>query len=618
MTPFREERELDDNKKPPAGADDDLVVTVQTSASDPSGQTSTKNGLDVVSSDAVESLTANTPAAESADGTTPGRGGRRRLTTVLIASVVTLALAGGIGAYAAYQRFFAKDQDPARFMPSSVAVYAVVDLDVSIDQQLKLAKHADKLKLPAAADGDTRDGSGEIINDLVRKLPLTGVDVKRDLTSWLGHRVAVGLWLDDKSRPVALISAASTDDAKAAAGLDRVRSTVRGANLGYVVHDGAALIAITEGDGQQAAEAADAAAAKSPLAGLESFQKAKDSLGDDQLALVWVDMVRYDAATSAILKEAMSDFDGPGSDQQVQTKPGKQPKGTAITGVRATDEGFEARFRTFGAETSKASMTDAVARLSALPANTQVGAVVGLKDDLSESTSPLGGMSMLPYGLLVGSMTSPALDAGQNEPGGPDTLPQPTAAELKEFDALMQKDPRTLTAAEAKRIKEITGMSVEQLRGPNLPAVPEKADTPPTPVGDPLRGLAGAKVTVAIARLAGQTSFRAIAETTSADAAKTLATLAPDVSRDAKTTVNGTTVTLETTGYAPGGGTLADQATFRKLVAGAPSNTEVAFYADFESALTDEQRKKYPVRALSVLQGTDNGQQVGLVRILIG
>src|SRR2546427_4827327 len=82
--------------------------------------------------------------------------GRPRRTRTLVAAGATLLLVLGIAV--AYRVLSSQDRRPEDLLPASVIAFAGIDLDVSLDQQLKLLKLADKL--PRDAGGGSTDPTG--------------------------------------------------------------------------------------------------------------------------------------------------------------------------------------------------------------------------------------------------------------------------------------------------------------------------------------------------------------------------------------------------------------------------------------------------------------------------
>jgi hypothetical protein len=517
---------------------------------------------------------------------------RRRLIT-LLAGGVTLALAAGLGAYVTYQKLFSDGRHPEQFTPASVLAYVAVELDVSLDQRLKLAHLVAKFD----QRGETDESMEDLLTTLLERIHLTGVDVKRDLTSWLGRRIALSAWLDEQSRPYALVSATSTDDARARAGLDRVRTTRNDVDLGFVVRDGRAIVAIGGANAQQAANAAAAEAQRAPLDHLASFQEARRWLDAEQLATVWLNLDRLHDATraSAGLDPAMvglpDDYIG---------------HGTSIMGVRATADGIEARYRTFGAEAKGGAVHDALAQLSALPADTQVGAVMGLPDQpVPQLRSPFGldGALIALLGGVSGMSRGPAIV----EPSAPPSPRIHSEAEIKEIEALLAKDPADLTDAESRRLKELLGFF------PN-----EMPTAPPMSMNDPLAAFAGASVILAVVGLPGHPSVRAVVAAASAGSAADIGRLADGFPDDVVVTVKDATVTIASSDYTAGSGRLADLDAFRAVMAGAPADTAAAVYVDLGSALTASQRERVPVRAIGLVQGMQGSDEIGQLRVIVG
>ncbi|WP_155372060.1 hypothetical protein [Catellatospora vulcania] len=546
---------------------------------------------------------------------------RPRRMPVLIAAAVAVVLLLGVGAYAVYRFAFADGRKAEEFTPASVVAFASIDLEVGLEQQLKLLKLG--AKTPQSTGGDTEEQRDKAMGDLLHRLGLDGVDVDRDLLSWLGRRVAVSFWLDGEDG-YALITASSTDSGDAEAGLGRVRAGLKDASLGFVVRDGVALIAVGAKNGQQAAEKAFAEAERAPLATAASFSADRAWLQGDQLAVIWADLARYgDAVTSMIQVGMTAEEKEMMGLTSAETSPAEQ--GRFIAGVRATDHGVEARYRTFGAKATPSGLRDAVARLGALPADTHVGVVAQLPRDLSASAGALGS----PYGLLMamamGGMTSGIgdevdLDA-LDEPvptGVVDTpvipeSPELTPAEEAELDALLDKGFDKLTPAERKRVEKLLGLPADAMGdigdGPLGGAGPFAA----------LPALDGAVLSVAVRTKAQQDpAVRIVAEALDAAAAGKLVEMLSGMGSSGLTaTAEGTVVTATSSGYTAGSGTLAGQTAFQHAVADAPAGTDVAVYVNLAELLPPAERAKTPFQALVLLQGVDNGDQTGVLRLVM-
>ncbi|MEU7821097.1 hypothetical protein [Catellatospora sp. NPDC049133] len=545
---------------------------------------------------------------------------RPRSVRVLVAAAVAVVLLLGIGGYAVYRFVFGDGRSAEEFTPASVVAFASVDLEVGLEQQLKLLKLS--AKTPKDTGGDTAEQRDKAMAELLRGLGLTGVDVDRDLLSWLGHRVGVSFWLDD-GQAYALITASSTDSADAEAGLGRVRAGLKTASLGFVVRDGVALIAIGEKNGQQAAEKAFAEAQRAPLATAAQFSADRAWLQGDQLAVVWADLARYGDAVTTAIQAGMTAEEKEmfGLAAPEDAKPKEQ--GRFIAGVRATDHGIEARYRTFGSNATPAGLRDAVTKLGALPADTHVGVVAQLPRDLSAAADAPGS----PLGLLMAlAMTGMTTDiSDQVDVGGALGEPSPTGvvetpeipqgpeltpAEQAELNALMEKGFDKLTPAELERVEKLLGMPGLGLDDGPLGGV--------SPFGA-LPALDGAVLSVAVRTKAQQDpGVRIVAEALDAAAAGKVVELLTDLGLSGLTaTAEGNVVTATTTGYTPGGGTLAGQEAFQHAVADAPAATGLAVYVNLAELLPAAERARTPFGALVLLQGVDGGDQTGVLRLVM-
>jgi hypothetical protein len=579
----------------------------------------------------------------------PTASARRRChLPVFVGAGLVLAILLGVGAVVGWNALFAGAQ-PADRLPASVAAYIGIDLAPNPEQQARLLAIADRLpRLGRMSGGDALDPR-RLIDDALGDV--AGVDPRRDVTDWLGARFGAGAWLDKSRRPYAVTVAASTDDDQARAGLGRLRDAVNDAALGFVVKDHVALIAIGERDAQAAAEAAAAEAASAPLSESSAYGDARRWLDGDQLAVLWVDNSRLNAFADAMLAAAGPDGGVlfPVPDRAAET-------GSSILGVRATDVGLEARFRSFGSPRAANPMPDALTRLGMLPADSALAAVTRLPDDLA-SPSRLDIVSpILGFGLVL-----PTVIAGLFEPIHEEfsEVEEPTPAEFEEIEALMSKDPATLTDAERARLKELIGYDpskvppidpdyqpreltpaetleveslmskdpatltdaerarLKELLGFDPMEVPEGAG-PFGPDNDVLESLSGATVSVDAAGFSDDSSFRAVAEVTTRERAATLKAKSAEAGGGVTVTVSGTTVTAVRNNHAGGASRLADLPTFQRAVAGGPNRLETALYVDLRrTAPPDDREKLAGLTALAVLIGEQDGDQIGVIRLII-
>ncbi|MBV1848695.1 DUF3352 domain-containing protein [Catellatospora tritici] len=587
----------------PAGSplDPTRSVAESTAAADAPGSDA------VITLDAVDAA----PAAAAA---------RPRRTPVLIAAVIAVVLLLGVGAYAVYRFAFGDGRHIEEALPGSAVMFASVDLDTGLEQQIRLLQLARHLpeQTKGDADADQRD---ELLGQVLKGMGLDGVDVDRDLLSWAGRRVGLSVWQDGK-KPYALIAVTSTDSAAATAGLGRMRDAAHKAegSLGFVVRDGIALVALGTDDTQQAAEKAFAEAQRTPLSTATNYAQDRAWLEGDQLAVFWADMGQFSKLMNDMFMGALS------ADPEFQATLPKTPEehGRVILGVRATDSGLEARYRQTGADQPAPTRSDALARLGALPGDTRFGAVVQLPADTIDTTATtpfgmtgIGGLSMLLFGMPAfasgGSMFGPG---DEPSPGAgvptlePDvTFPTPTEAELKEIDALAAKGFDKLTDAERKRFAEITGMNPGELG--DLGDMGVSGAFGPSP--DQLAALNGAQISVSVNKTDPTAEVRVDVAATSPTAADNLVKLVESLGAGLNATADGSSVTAITKGYVASSSPLSAQPAFQSAIAGLPSTVDTAVYLDLAALGADTE---LPVRALVLAQSTEGGDQTGVLRLL--
>lgn len=581
-------------------------------------------------------ITAVDPTGEElVAGPVEGKRGTRL--TVLLGAGLVLVVLVGVGAVVGW-RLLSAGARPADNLPASLAAYAGVDLAPAPDQEARLLDLARKLpRSGTTSDGHSFDPA-RLIDGAIGNH--AGVDVRRDLTSWLGVRFGVGAWLDRQSHPYVLIAAASRDDNAARAGLRRLHDAFTDADLGYLVSNHLVLLAVGDRDAQAAVEAARAEAAAHPLAKAAGFLDATRWLGEPQLVLAWMDNARYRDFTKAQLAQVNGLS---GVDNQAGPATGQ-----VIFGVRATGDGLTARFRRSGEDAVGTSVPDALSRLGALPGDSAVAAVARIPDHLADATGNLPDPVSAAFGLLLRGMVTF---------GGPAaTLPgqrQLSTAEQQELDALLSKDPTTLTPAEHKRIEALLGVDPTTVGPPANKPTPVLTDAEqqevqallakdpaqltaadrarltqllgfdptalgpfgPDPIGDPTQEIAGATITLAVSGLTGTPTLKAIVEATSAEQAHQLAS---SFGNRLTITTNDTTVTGTSPGYTNTGGRLADQSLFQKAVAGSPANVFAAVFVDLHRAVPATQRDNLGgLRAVSLIVGEEHGDAVGIVRLMV-
>ena len=327
---------------------------------------------------------------------------RRPLALALTAAAVVLVVLLGGGALAAARWWNGPVGTlPEDLVPGSVAAFARIDLSPGIGQRLKV-----EALLRRSGGSGTKsidDAKHDIFGD--PDAPI-GYD---DIASWFDDRAGIAMWADpqDTGNPVTLLVLSSRDDAKARTALTAAQLKRGTDQLGFVVGDGRALLAIDGKNLQQRATAAVAAAKKAPLSKAPAFTSAVAKLPKDQPGLVWADLARVTELQEAYL-DAAADEEG-FDEEAFEFAPILPPvaKGILVAGVQAGDDAFELRARVSGGEGlpltgtgSPAAGTDALALLGALPAGATVAGVVG---------GPLGDTSSLvgDAGSLLSTMLFP-------------------------------------------------------------------------------------------------------------------------------------------------------------------------------------------------------------------
>lgn len=537
-------------------------------------------------------------------------GVKRSKTPIILASAAAVALVVSVGAFVGYRLLFGGPQ-PAERLPASVLAYLSVDLNPGFDQTRKLAELAEKMPQTGSAK-DPKAALEKALNGL----DLNGVDVKRDLTSWLGNRMAAAAWADGKHDMYGLLALESTDDKAATAGLDRIKESAKG-KAGFTVHDGWALIAFGDKDAQAAADAVAAEAKTSPLSKSAKFTEARKWLEGDQFAVFFAD---YDGFSAMIRAEAPKEL----PEELFQL-----PTGTMILGVRAEDDGLSARFRGFGGKPkTDQPVTDAMGKLGALPSGTGAGLVARLPDGFSLTPFLLFG---LPLGFASG-------------PGELNELEPLTPAEQKEFDELTTKQlTGKLTKAEQKRLdeleqkmfplgpeKELTPAEQKELDAliakPNLTEAEQKRlnellgvpdfGTPPGSEAwkELFDALAGGVVTLSMSMEGLKPAFHAVVELVKAPDAETAKRLNELSDKDVTVKLDGATLSVQSNASV-GTGRLADDPLFRKASAGAGADAQIAAYVDLTRLVPAEHRTELgPYQAIFASVNGDSG----IVRVLIG
>jgi hypothetical protein len=285
-----------------------------------------------------------------------------------------IVLAGG--AFAAVRIWMAPSVNPAERLPDSVVFYAEINVDPSLDQSPNLLNLLRKFDLlDGAHDID------EVIATLVEKLDLEGIEAS-EFTDWMGTRGAAAVWVDDLGRSHIVLALASRNDGTAESSLARILEA-SDEEFGYVVDDGLAVLVSGESSPQEKAEQVVDRGRESPLAESAAFQSDLATLGgEQQLLLAW-----FDVAQVATMIDDSFGFDDVPADVDLADLD-MFGSGTAIAGVRVTDDGLDVRYNSSGEAGLMTGRADWLDTLGALR-NSHAAAMLTVPDDLSDFSAPV-------------------------------------------------------------------------------------------------------------------------------------------------------------------------------------------------------------------------------------
>ena len=199
------------------------------------------------------------------------------------AGVAVLAAVVGGGAYA-YNQLSGGGSQPSDVMPSSMQVYARLDLDPGASQKIELFKLLNKVPEVGEAlgieDADKSDVR-KLIFDEIASNACPDLDYEKDVEPWLGDRVGIGANIDDEQF---IIAVQVKDEKKSEDGLDALFKC-GDEDYGIAFYEGYALLS----DTQKSVDDALDAAKKESLSDNAEFSKSMDALGEKGVASAWVD-----------------------------------------------------------------------------------------------------------------------------------------------------------------------------------------------------------------------------------------------------------------------------------------------------------------------------------------
>lgn len=312
---------------------------------------------------------------------------RRRRRRLVITLVVALLVVLGGAAVAAVRIFLPSSVNPASRLPESVLAYSEINLDPSLDQTpklLRLLKKFDDLNGLGDADG--------MVDDLLSEIDIQDVNA-RQLTNWVGTRGAAAFWIE-KEETYLVLALASKDDEVARSALADISGDVSDPDLGYVVEDGLATLVLGDKGAQKQADLVVEEGHAAPLSESARFRTETEWLDDEQLFLTWVNVKELmDEIEDAIPADSVPE----GFDMDAFLD--AYTSSTYVTvGVRATDDGFDVRYKADGEADGMPVRAD---WRKALGAQRQwqvaaVGTIPDLKEQADNLTEAIEGVSTEP------------------------------------------------------------------------------------------------------------------------------------------------------------------------------------------------------------------------------
>ncbi|MCH7232039.1 hypothetical protein L0U85_14410 [Glycomyces sp. L485] len=524
----------------------------------------------------------------------------RRRGTVVLASVLSIALLAGIGAFVFFNHVWTSGPDPAERFPSSAAMYVEVNFDPSFDQTPKLLEHLNKF------EGLDYDDTDDMLADLLEEAGLDDVDAEEDLASWLGRRHGFAVWEYD-GKPYGVVNLASTDAEAAESGLEKIRTAagVATEEWAFSVGDDSVLMVLGDGGAREALAAAESEAGASPLSESDGYEQARSWLDGDQLLVYWIDTEGVaDIAAAMGEEEEFAAFE-------------TMYSGDLIAGLSAFDDGFELSYRLFGDQDDPwTGSEDLLDDMAALPAG-DIAAVADLPDELAELSEEW--MSELEG--------DGAAETGEAHPEGEGPLTDQEYAEYQELDDQWWND--TLAAEDQARYEELENR-YWQYGTEDEPNSYEDYSTGPD-FEEAFGSVKEFTDLLSGARLSFSASFPAEGEdfdpetvfasvVLAGDQAEALEALISEHAGEEELPegieVDGSTLSFE--GADVEEGRLGDDDRFADFAAGAPDSAALAVWVDMSDVVEYEDLEgAEPLSAFAWAHGTVDGDGTGLARLYL-
>ncbi|MDX6209529.1 MAG: hypothetical protein QOE24_1920, partial [Frankiales bacterium] len=235
-----------------------------------------------------------TPAGDDAIGSPEPQKPRRAPVLLAMVAVLAMVLAGGAVA-------FVRSSSPAsgaltKLVPAGSYGYLQLDLKQSSSAGLyEYLTHfpGSPATKPDAHKGTFRDTLlGSVFTSSAK------IDYSRDIQPWLGSSAGIAVFRGTNGDPVPLVVVATTDAAKARAGLARIRAT--DSSFAYDIVDGDVLLAQRKAD----LDAAQAQAKAAALPSSANYSADIASLPSGSLVTMWADLDKISAAAKSAMTKA--------------------------------------------------------------------------------------------------------------------------------------------------------------------------------------------------------------------------------------------------------------------------------------------------------------------------
>ena len=218
-------------------------------------------------------------------GPAPRRAGKAKLAAVGVAVLAVGAI--GVGAAYAAGAFGHDGGQPEALVPASAVGYVSIDLDPSLGQKVDALRFLRKFPSVKASLGSTDDLRKWAFEQATKNDPtLSALSYDADVKPWIGDRFGLAVLPGAKAgaTPNVVVVLQVTNEGKATVGLKKLMSGPGGGTC--AVAKGYAMC----GESRAILTAAQAGAAKSPLADDPQFKADVAAAGSRGIALVWGDL----------------------------------------------------------------------------------------------------------------------------------------------------------------------------------------------------------------------------------------------------------------------------------------------------------------------------------------